>query len=776
MLSNPYKGLRAFDEADAHNFFGRESSVDRLVALVHESRLTLVVGPSGSGKSSLVRAGLVPRLRREGCLVTVALPGALPVDEIADALLQVALNPPVDLRERLVDPAGLAETVASMLADDRGELVLVLDQLEELWTVAEPVVRDRLLAALAAAATAPGSRLRVVATVRADFYDRPLADPAIGPLVGGSTYPIAPLTASELAQVMSGPAANVGVRLEPALSAELTAAVASEPAALPLLQYTLTELFDRRDGTTMTMAAYQAMDGLSGALVGRAEAIHAAQDDVDRPAVRRLFRRLVTPGEGAEDTRRRARRSELTGIPPQLVDDYGAARLLTFDVDPVTREPTVEVAHEALIRQWPRLRSWVDHDRDGLRVHRHLTVAATAWGAQGRDVAELYRGARLQAATEWAGRHAEDLTPVEGSFLAQSQRQARKAHRRGVAAVAVLAVLVVAAVVAAAIAVVQRRRADANAAAAKQRATEAAAAATREASARTDAELRRLASEAQTTAVSQPDLAMLLAVEAYRRQPGELSESALDAALVTQPAIRRFIDAGLPADKTVRSMAASAGLVAFELDGMVSIHDVATLRPTGVTIATGIRSRVAFSPSGNELVTSTAAGEIRRWDPRAGREVAPVVHVEPTFAYSSEPPISYLPDGSLVVGDGGVVRIVPPGGPVPAGSVGLPGASAGAGRGRHSVWTHDRRLVAAGRRRERGSACARRCREPLAQRRAVVDRPDQHAPLRRRAPPLRGCLRGRPQRERGARRRRPGLRDRSDRPPGERGGGPRRPG
>ena len=142
----------------------------------------------------------------------------------------------------------------------------------------------------------------------------------------------------------------------------------------------------------MTLTTYEAMGGLSGAMVSRAESIHADLDDRQRPAVRRLFRRLVTPGEGSQDMRRRARRSELIGIPPAIVDGYGAARLLTFDVDPVNREPTVEVAHEALIQHWPRLRSWVDEDREGLRVHRHLTAAASAWDVQGHDAAELYRG------------------------------------------------------------------------------------------------------------------------------------------------------------------------------------------------------------------------------------------------------------------------------------------------------------------------------------------------------------------------------------------------
>jgi WD40 repeat protein len=240
-----------------------------------------------------------------------------------------------------------------------------------------------------------------------------------------------------------------------------------------------------------------------------------------------------------------------------------------------------------------------------------------------------------------------------------------------VATIAVLALL------AGALAFQQRRSARAAEARAKQKATEAADAATREASLRTDSELRRLASEAQATAASHPDLAMLLAVEAYRRQPGVGSESALDAALLSQPAIRRFFDVVLPADKTVRSMAASsAGLVALDLDGTVMILDTARMRPTGVTINPGSRSRLVFSRSGNELATATATGEIRRWDPQTGHEVAPRIHIHDTFAQSLDPPIDYLPDGSLVVADQADVQVVPPGAAGPVRHLVVPGAPA----------------------------------------------------------------------------------------------------
>ena len=176
-LVNPYKGLRAFDEADARDFHGRDRAVEQLLDLLDAHRFVAIVGPSGSGKSSLVRAGLAPRLRAMQRVVAVAIPGATPVDEIADALVQVAVHPAAALRERLVEPAELGAALADLLPADGTEVVLVLDQFEELWTLTDPVLRDRLLDALATAAQSPAGRLRIVVTVRADFFDRPLGAP-----------------------------------------------------------------------------------------------------------------------------------------------------------------------------------------------------------------------------------------------------------------------------------------------------------------------------------------------------------------------------------------------------------------------------------------------------------------------------------------------------------------------------------------------------------------------------------------------------------------------
>lgn len=534
-IVNPYKGLRAFDEADTGDFFGRHAALDALRDVVARRRFVAVVGPSGSGKSSLVRAGLVPRLRADGHLVAVAHPGAHPVDELTDALLQLAPDALGNIRDALLDPARLIALVDA-LAPEGGELVLVLDQFEELWTLTSDAERVALLRSLVGALADDHARLRVVATVRADFYDRPLGDDAIGPLVGDGTFALPPLTAAELTEVIEAPAAKAGVHLEPALTAALLRDIAGHPSTLPLLQFTLTELFERRDGGVLSLASYENLGELAGALSTRAEEVCAG---VDAAASRRLFLRLVALGDGVSDTRRRARRRELATVPDDVIEAYGAARLLTFDVDPATREPTVEVAHEALLQHWPRLRAWLDDDRAGIRIHRHLADSATAWESRGGEAGDLYRGARLEEASAWAETHTDELTPTERSFVQTSRNREQRTRRVRRSLLVSLVALLAIALVTASIAMVQGRRAQTQRDAAR--------------ALRRDADLRRLVAESAAAREGDLALALLLAHEAYDRSPRADTEGALLGALRAQPAVVGFLRGGSPAYRLAAS-------------------------------------------------------------------------------------------------------------------------------------------------------------------------------------------------------------------------------
>jgi WD40 repeat protein/transcriptional regulator with XRE-family HTH domain len=413
---NPYKGLRAFDEADSGDFYGREALVQQLLGRMAEgselARFLAVIGPSGSGKSSVVRAGLVPALRRGGLpgsehwFIVAFTPGAHPLEELEAALLKIApatVGQATGERSLLAQLSeggrGLIRAARRVLPSaEPGELVLVIDQFEEVFTLVEQESeRTQLLNLLVAAALDESSRVRVIVTLRADFLDRPLRYVDFAELLKQRSEMVLPLNPDELERAISEPAYRAGLRLEDGLVGSIVHEVAEQPGALPLLQYALSELYAQREGRLLTRAAYRSIGGATGALSQRAEALFVALNAAEQEACRQLFLRLVTPGEGVEDTRRRARMGEIGNwrLGDWEIGAFGKARLLTFDRDPLTRETTVEVAHEALIRSWPRLRGWLNESREELRIQRRLFVAANEWQAAGRDKSFLASGARL---------------------------------------------------------------------------------------------------------------------------------------------------------------------------------------------------------------------------------------------------------------------------------------------------------------------------------------------------------------------------------------------
>ncbi|UCC64726.1 MAG: protein kinase, partial [Anaerolineae bacterium] len=467
--TNPYKGLRPFYEADAADFFGREALTERLLVRLAPSpsegegwgggRFLAVVGPSGSGKSSVVRAGLVPALRRgalpgsENWFVVEMLPGAHPLEELEIGLLRVAIKPPTGLMEQLQrDERGILRA-ARLALPEEGELLLIIDQFEELFTLVEHRAEAwHFLDSLYAAVSDPRSPLRVVITLRADFFDRPLSHPSFSSLLQSRTEVVVPLTLEELGQAIRGPVERVGVTLEEGLVTAMVAQVNEQPGGLPLLQYALTELFEHRDDRLITQEAYHAVGGVLGALGRRAEALYAELDADGQEAARQLFLRMVILREGIEDVRRRVLRAELKALtkddrrtphaldgadnssfvlPPssamdQVIDTFGKARLLTFDRDPVTRGPTVEVAHEALLREWRRLREWLDKYRADVRTQRLLANVAAEWAEAGRDGSFLLRGSRLDHFEGWAAETELALTEDERAFLEASSAERRR--------------------------------------------------------------------------------------------------------------------------------------------------------------------------------------------------------------------------------------------------------------------------------------------------------------------------------------------------------------
>ncbi|MGY1700691.1 nSTAND1 domain-containing NTPase [Geodermatophilus sp. SYSU D00766] len=502
----PYKGLAAYQATDAGLFRGRDRVVARLVARLVDAPLVVVSGASGTGKSSLVRAGLLPALAV----------GALPGSGIWSAVvLTPGPRPGAVLRARLADAPA-----------DR-PVVLVCDQLEELW--APRVDADERAAFLDAllALLDDGRVVRCVVVLRGDAVGRLAEHAALAERLGAALVLVPPMTAEELREVVDGPAAAVGLTSEPDLVDAVVADVAGRPTALPLLSTALVGTWERRRGDRLTLAGYLAAGGVAGAVAQAAEAAWSALDDAGRETARRLLLRLADTDDGGAPVRRPRPVGELGLEDPgrrAVVDAFVARRLLAVDGE------VLDVVHEALLTAWPRLSRWLEEDAAGRAVRRHLAPAAREWSERGEPDEELYRGARLAAALEWAAD--ADVAPAERRFLDVSRQRADAeltdararldrevaARRRTRRLAAGLAAVLAVALVAAGLAVTGRSAAE--------RASRAAARAS------LVADANRLAALSAT--VGPLDVSALLAAEGYRLAGTPEAEDALFGGLVAR--------------------------------------------------------------------------------------------------------------------------------------------------------------------------------------------------------------------------------------------------
>ena len=410
----PYKGLASFDATDATRFCGRDRLIAAVIARLAVSSFVGIIGASGSGKSSLLHAGLVPALAG-GALpgsqdwdVVLATPGREPL-----AALQAALAPRVDHSRRRV---------------------VVVDQLEELFTTcSDPLVRAAFMDELSSIASNAPANTAVVVALRADYYGNCGGHAGFARLLESSQVLVGAMSPAELRDAIVEPAERVGCHVDDAVVDLVCRDAGSEPGALPLVSTALMETWTRRDGDTLTAAAYESAGGVRGALARLADRAFTSLDDEQRLVARRVFLRLAQVGEGNDDVRRRAPRGEIDAIvgTSGVVEVLAAHRLVTVDRD------SVEVAHEALLREWPRLRGWLEEDRDGRRLQARLADAATEWDREGRDPTLLYRATKLAAAAEWSVGHPNELTASESSFVAASRaaegeelRVARRSARR----------------------------------------------------------------------------------------------------------------------------------------------------------------------------------------------------------------------------------------------------------------------------------------------------------------------------------------------------------
>ncbi len=628
----PYQGLTCFDTADAGRFFGRTRLVEELVGQLEQGRFVTVAGPSGSGKSSLLRAGLVPALPDRPAVVFT--PGERPVRQLE-------------------------------LVRDRHRLVVV-DQFEEVFTLCQDQhERERFVTALIELSADKS----VVLGVRADFLSSCLLLPALASRLSGATVLVGPMSDEELNQAVTGPATVAGLTVERALVAQVLADAKGQSGALPLLSHALHETWRLRRSAVLTLSGYSAAGGISGAIAGTAERVYQDFDPAQQRVAREILIRLTALGDGTGDTRRRVRRAELD-FPgaAYVVDQLVGARLL------VVNDDVVDIAHEALISAWPRLHTWLAGDRAGLRVQRQLTEATRLWRSLDRDAGALYRGTRLAIAREWAAadQHRDALTGAEQDFLdaslaadaAERAAVGRRARLQRVLAVSLAVALLL--VLAGAGATVGLWRA----------AVTQAHQATSEGQART-------ALSVAPTDVAQ---AMTLSLAAYRAAPTVAARGAL-LSVTSRPAYTSrlqqtaevkdvvFSDDGTlvvsggqdgrvivwdnrthrqvrvlePGDGAIRTVASSGRyLAAGTLDGTVLLWDIGTGQLlTRLKMPKQRVSGLAFSRDGSTLAAIGADPGVQRWAVPGGQ---PLPTLPATGGQRAD--VAYGPDGRMAVVDG----------------------------------------------------------------------------------------------------------------------------
>lgn len=459
----PYRGLEKFEEEHARFFFGREAITQHLVETLRSTRFLTVLGPSGSGKSSLVRAGLIPRLKAgifpessKWTYITIT-PGSDPIEEVS-LHLPLGDRRDIELLDTLrSDQRGLHLHVRRLLKDQPRQMrvFLLIDQFEETFTLCQDhSKRQQFIDNIRFAAMSVEGQLVIVLAMRADFMARASEYTELAELMSGHQFVVSPMDEVELKSAIEDPAQLVGLSFEDGLVSRIVREVGREPGALPLLEHTLLQLCEKRsDENVMTAQAYDELGGVQGALAKRADEIYRSFSPEQQAITRRIMLRLTQPGEGTEDTRRRATMSELIvdsdeiPVVESVIKALTDARLLTTNRVEELEKRIIDVSHEALIRGWPELRKWIEEDREGLRLQHQLARAAEEWRSRRGDESMLYRGARLLQTTEWVASAKPSLSRLERDFITSGtalqtrEEKARRFRLRVAVALLVIAVL-----------------------------------------------------------------------------------------------------------------------------------------------------------------------------------------------------------------------------------------------------------------------------------------------------------------------------------------------
>ena len=606
----PYPGLMPFGEEHEDWFYGRDQMihtvVERMDARIREGGPLVLIGPSGAGKSSLLAAGVLPAVR-DGRLPMAGSSSwpRLMLTPTASPALALAAAAGLDADDALHQAESWRTDSARCVADLRkaSGLILVVDQFEEVFTACADEAERQWFVDVLALLAKPAGGAAVVLSLRADFYAACTSYPQLRAALQAGPVLLGPMSESELKEAIRLPAEDVELDVEDGLVELLLAdlgavgglAGTSSAGRLPLLAHALRATWQQRSGHRLTVDGYRVTGGIQRALANTADRLFEALPPPSREMARWVFLRLVTVGRDADDTRRRVRYDDLLKHAPDpeparsVVDDFTGGRLLTRDQDSLT------ITHEVLIRAWPRLRDWIEQDRDGNLVRQDLEEAAAAWDQAGREPGALYRGNRLEIAQAWAERHTPDLSAAARTFLATARRHQRRGQRLRRSAVTVITLLAVAASAAAAFAFVQNARAVRD----RDQAIDAA-----------------VASASLQLAPTDSSLSAQLALAAYRMNPSAQATSRLVSTENT------------PMDTRLAGSKGSVYTVAYSPDGHTMAagyvyqnvvrlwdvsdpsHPVALGQPLSEDPSVDSILSLAFSPDGRTLAVGGHSSEV----------------------------------------------------------------------------------------------------------------------------------------------------------------------
>jgi uncharacterized delta-60 repeat protein len=622
----PYKGLDVFEEDDAELFFGREKLVGDLVGRVRDSRTLFITGPSGSGKSSLARAGLIHALKRgaikgsERWLYATMKPGRDPIGELGRVAAGLAgtTNAEDEIREKSMKEASIFSRWCEIALKEGREkrFILFIDQFEEVFTqINREEERVAFLNLLTHAAEAEGGRLNILFAMRSDFVPNCATYPQLNALLNRQFIQIGAMQPEELVSAIAQPALRVGLRIDPDLVAQVINDMKGEPGALPLMQFALKDLFDavqaRGGMLQLTLDDYLQRGGIQKSLERHADAAFARLGTNEQKLARSIFSGLIEIGRGTQDTKRTANFDEL--IPANakgeevkaIIRKLADARLIT--TDETAGKDTVAISHEKLIDAWPWLKKLVNENRDVIALQNEITSDAKEWDEHKRDASYLYTGGRLANVHEQLADQKLILNGLAQEFVKAGKTKQQRNRRLLVGVIATAFALLVIAVI------VFSRQSNANAELAQQNAN---IASTAEASANVAATEKSKAEEQANIA-----LARQLAAQAHLINM-DRSSNQMTATLLAIQSLKLF-----PTGDAARYL----------------INNNFSAFPVSLMTHDDFVTSVAFSPDGKYVISGSGDGTARIWEAESGKEVARMIH------NGSVHSVAFSPDGKYVV-------------------------------------------------------------------------------------------------------------------------------